>query len=612
MSEPTLFDRNKLDKKYLWNAESVFPDRGAWRAELEAVKAAIPGLAAKAGSIAAAAAAPGSATAPANAGAALLADFLESMLALSERCGHLYVYASMAQAVDTGDVEAQGMNGQAAGNFSQFMAAVSFLEPELLALGKPLLDAWIKAEPRLAVYGHYIENLFRKQEHVRSAEVEELMGLVFEVFQSAENTHDMLIDADMKFRPASNGAEVAQASIDALMGHPDREVRRSAWQSYCDSHIAHENSLSASLATALKRDVFIARARRFDTAIDAALFEHKIPRSVFDSTIETFKKNLPTWHRYWKVRRKALGVDKLEHSDIWAPIAKKQPHIPYETGVEWIASALEPLGKNYADTLRRGCLVDRWVDVYPSVGKSSGAFSTGWKGMFPVIKMQYTNDLSSLSTLAHELGHSMHSWHTWQRQPSIYADYSIFVAEVASNFNQAMVRAHLFEREKDSQFQIALIEEAMENIHRYFFIMPTLARFELEMHTRVEQGRGLNAQDMNTLMAELFAEGYGGEIEVDRHREGSTWAQFSHLYMNYYVFQYTTGISAAHALAAPILAGDKAAAARYVDYLSAGSSDYPVEVLKKAGIDMSGPAAIEKTFEVLSGLVDRLERLTAK
>jgi oligoendopeptidase F len=599
MSETKLFERSKLDKKYLWNAESVFADRAAWRAELEAIKAGIPALGAKAGGIG-------------KGGAKGLADFLEAMLALLERTGRLYVYAAMAQAVDTGDVEAQGMNGQAAGTFGQFMAATSFLEPELLAVGKPTLESWVKAEPRLAAYLHYIENLFRKQEHVRSSEVEEVLGLVFEVFQSAENTHDMLVDADLKFKPASNGAEVAQGTVEKLLGDPDREVRRSAWKSFCDSHIEHENTLAAALSTALKRDVFYARARRFDTAIEAALFEHNIPRKVFDSTIDTFKKNLPTWHRYWKVRRKALGVEKLEHCDIWAPIAKEQPVVPYEKAVDWIANALEPLGKDYSTTLRRGCLEERWVDVYPTVGKSSGAFSTGWKGMFPVIKMQYTDDLSSMSTLAHELGHSMHSWHTWKHQPSIYSDYSIFVAEVASNFNQAVVRNYLFDREKDTQFQIALIEEAMDNIHRYFFIMPTLARFELEMHTRVEQGKGTTAEDMNALMADLFTEGYGGEMEVDRHREGSTWAQFSHLYMNYYVFQYTTGISAAHALAGPILAGDKAAAGRYIDFLSAGSSDYPVEVLKRAGVDMSGPAAIEKTFEVLAGLVDRLEKLTAK
>ncbi len=596
MSEAQLRDRKTLDKKYLWNAESVFADRAAWKAELAAVTAALPALAAKAGSIE-------------KGGPSGLADLFEAIEGIINRAGKLYVYASMAQACDTGDVEAQGMNGQAGALFGQCLATIAFQEPETLALGRDKVFAWLDAEPRLKVYRHNLENLFRKQEHVRSAEVEELLGMVFEVFQSAITTHDLLVDADLKFAPAK-GIEVAQGTIDKLMGDADREIRRLAWQSYCDGHIAMENTLASALTTAMKADVFNARARRFDTAISAALFEHDIPRAVYDSTVDTFKKNLPVWHRYWKVRRKALGVDRLQHWDIWAPIAKDQPRIPYEKGVDIICSALEPLGKPYVDTLRAGCLRDRWVDVYPTVGKSSGAFSTGWKGMSPFVKMQWTDDLSSLSTLAHELGHSMHSWHTWQSQPSIYADYSIFVAEVASNFNQALVRAHLFETEKDKQFQIAVIEEAMENIHRYFFIMPTLARFELEMHRRLEEGQAVTASDMNSLMADLFDEGYGGELEVDRHREGSTWAQFSHLYMNYYVFQYTTGISAAHALSAPILAGDKAAAGRYIDFLSAGSSGYPVEVLRKAGADMRTPAAIEKTFEVLSGLVDRLESLT--
>jgi oligoendopeptidase F len=599
MSDIKLFDRSSLDRKYLWNAESVYPDRAAWRAELAAIMAALPGLAAKAGTIE-------------KGGAKGLADTLELMFSLMDRTGKLYVYASMSQAVDTGDVEAQGMNGQAGGAFSQFMAAVSFLDPELLSLGKDKLEAWIKSEPRLAIYLHYAENLFRKQAHVRSADIEEVLGLVQEVFQSAGNTHDMLVDADMKFAPAKGGVEVAQGTIDKLLISPDREVRRTAWQNYCDGHIGLENTLASALATTMKADVFTARARKFESSVEAALFEHNIPRAVYDSTVETFKKNLPVWHRYWRVRRKALGVEKLEHCDIWAPISKKPPVVPFSVAVDNISAALAPLGDNYVKVLRRGCLEERWVDVYPTVGKSSGAFSTGWNGTHPFVKMQYTDDLSSQSTLVHELGHSMHSWHTWERQPPVYADYSIFVAEVASNFNQAMLRAYLFDHEKDVDYQIAVIEEAMDNLHRYFFIMPTLARFELEAHQRLERGQSLTASDLNELMADLFAEGYGGEMEIDRHREGSTWAQFSHLYMNYYVFQYTTGISAAHALSAPILAGDKAAAARYIDFLSAGSSDYPVEVLRKAGVDMRTPAAIETTFGILEGLVDRLERLTSK
>jgi oligoendopeptidase F len=602
MSDTQLRKRSDIDKKYLWNAESVFLDRAAWRAELSAVDELLPALAGKAGSVA-------------SGGASALADLIEQMLGLYERMGKLLVYASMSQAVDSLDVEAQGMSGQASGLAGRFMAASSFIEPELIALGEGKLSSWMKAEPRLAEYRHYyLDNLFRKQAHVRSPEVEELLGQVFEVFQGADSIHDLLIDADMKFASAVGEggaeAEVAQGTIDKLLSSPDRELRRSAWKSYCNEHIEHENSLAASLSTALKRDVFNARARRFGSSLEAALFEGNIPRSVYDNAIATFRKNLPIWHRYWRVRRKALGLEKLEHCDIWAPISKKPPVIPYERGVDYICEALAPLGQDYVRALRRGVLEERWVDVYPSVGKSSGAFSGGWKGTHPFVKMQYGDDLSSLSTLVHELGHSMHSWHTNAHQNALYADYSIFVAEVASNFNQAMLRAHLFDVERDPQFQIAVIEEAMDNLHRYFFIMPTLARFELEMHERVERGGSATAEDMNELMADLFAEGYGDELEVDRHREGSTWAQFSHLYMNYYVFQYETGISAAHALAAPILAGDAAAAERYIGFLSAGSSDYPVEVLKKAGVDMRSPEAIEKCYAVLSGLVDRLESLT--
>jgi oligoendopeptidase F len=603
MSDTKLPLRSSIDKRYLWNAESLFPDRAAWCEELKAVDALLPGLSAKAGSIG-------------SAGGAALADLLDAMLSLNERMGKVLIYAYMSQAVDTLDAEAQGMNGQASGLASRFMAACAFLEPELIALGREKLGSWMDAEPRLAEFRHhFLDDLFRKQEHVRSAEVEELLGLASEVFQAADTVRDLLVDADMKFAPARGAgereAEVAQGSVEKLLASPDRELRRSAWRSYCDGYIAHENSLSASLCAAMKRDVFNARSRRFPSSVEAALFENDVPRSVYDSTIAAFKAKLPVWHRYWRVRRKALGVERLEHCDIWAPISKAPPVIPFERGVDYICDALAPLGKDYVRTLRRGVLEERWVDVYPSVGKSSGAFSCGWKGTHPFVKMQYVNDLSSMSTLVHELGHSMHTYHANAHQNAVNADYPIFAAEVASNFNQAMLRAHLFGTEKDPQFQIAVIEEAMDNLHRYFFIMPTLARFELEMHERLERGGSVAASDMNELMADLFEEGYGGELEVDRHREGSTWAQFGHLYMNYYVFQYATGISAAHALAAPILAGDSAAAERYIGFLSSGASDYPVELLRKAGVDMRSGEAMDKCYDVLEGLIDRLERLTA-
>jgi oligoendopeptidase F len=262
--------------------------------------------------------------------------------------------------------------------------------------------------------------------------------------------------------------------------------------------------------------------------------------------------------------------------------------------------------------MRKGLLEERWVDVYPNQGKRSGAYSSGTFGTNPFILMSYSDKLTSLSTLAHELGHSMHSYLTRKYQPPIYSRYGMFVAEVASNFNQAMVRDYLLRSNDDPQFQLGVIEEAMYNFHRYFFIMPILARFELEIHSRVERCEALTADAMNELMADLFTEGYGPAVEVDRERVGITWAQFSiHMYLNFYVYQYSTGISAANALAQRVLKGGPQAAEDYKNFLKAGGSLFALDALKVAGVDMNSPEPIEQAFNVLEGFVDRLEQLTS-
>jgi oligoendopeptidase F len=254
-------------------------------------------------------------------------------------------------------------------------------------------------------------------------------------------------------------------------------------------------------------------------------------------------------------------------------------------------------------------LEQRWVDIYPNQGKRMGAFSSGVQGTYPFILMSYNDDMFSVSTLAHELGHSMHSYYTRHTQPPVYAGYSLFAAEVASNFNQALVRAHLLNTNSDPDFQIAVIEEAMSNFHRYFFLMPTLARFELHIHEQVERGEALTADGMIGLMADLFREGYGDEVELDAERVGITWGQFAtHMYANFYVYQYATGISGAHALADGVLAGKPGAVEQYLSFLKAGSSLYPLDALKLAGVDLTTPAPIEQTFGVLAQLVDRLEQ----
>jgi oligoendopeptidase F len=389
----------------------------------------------------------------------------------------------------------------------------------------------------------------------------------------------------------------------------DREVRRTGWQNYRDTYLAFQNTTAAQLATSIKQNVLQMRARKFNNTLEMALDDQNIPVQVFNNLIATFKKNLPTWHRYWHIRRKALGVETLKTYDIWAPLTKQVRPIPYEEAVDWICAGLAPMGQEYVQVVRRGALAERWVDAMPNQGKTEGAFSAGTSGTHPFILMSYDNDAGALSTLAHELGHSLHSYYAWQTQPFIYTNYGMFVAETASNFHQAMVRAYMLKEVTERNFRINLLEEAMGNFHRYFFIMPTLARFELIAHERVEHGEALTADRLNALCADLFAEGYGSDLEIDRARDGVTWATFGHLYVDYYVFQYATGISGANALSKRILSGVPNAAQDYINFLCAGNSKYPLDALRDAGVDLTRPEPVEAAFQVLGNYVSQLEEL---
>jgi oligoendopeptidase F len=602
MTDKTLPPRSEIPESRTWNAPSVFESRAAWETEYKTLKEIVPGL-------------PAQYQGHLGDGPDVLARFLETFYDLYGRLGKIYVYAGMFAAVDTADQDAAAMSGQAMGLYSQLVTAAAFAEPEVLALGQDTLKAWMQQDARLVIYAHYVDNLFRKQAHVRSAEVEEVLGMAVDPLINVSRTAEMLADAELEFAPAvTSGGESISVEQGNILSHqlsPDRELRRSAEQSYHDGYLAFKNTFASNLVTAVKSDVFYARARHYASSLEASLSANNIPVEVFHNLIDTFRKHLPTWHRYWAIRRKALGVDKLHWYDTLAPLTDAQPEVDFAQAVEWITAGMAPLGEAYTSTLRRGCLQDRWVDYLPNQNKRQGAFSSGWKGTHPFIMMSFNGSLQAASTLAHELGHSMHSYFTWQHQPMVYADYSIFVAEVASNFNQALVRAHLLnEKADDPGFQIAVIEEAMHNFRRYFFIMPTLARFELDIHERAERGEGITADALIGLMADLLSEGYGDEMELDRARDGIMWAEFGHLYANFYVFQYATGISAAHALAEDILAGKPGAVEHYLGFLKTGGSLYPLDALKRAGVDMTTPEAVERTYGVLAGYVDRLEKLT--
>jgi oligoendopeptidase F len=582
-----------------WNLNSIYPTYAEWEAAGQELAGLLPQLAAYQGRLAE--------------GPQTLLAYVALLQTAGILAGKINTFASNEYAVDTGDQAAAARAGQARSLMARFAAAVAFADPELMAIGFDRLREWMKASPEMAWLEHYIDQLERRQAHVRSGEVEEVLALGRDPFAGPMSLYAALNSADLTFKPAvaSDGAtlDVGQASIGALVTHPDREVRRSAWENYSDGYLAFKNTYAANFITNVKQNVFNMRVRGYASSLQASMEPNHIPVEVFHNLLAVFQKNLPTWQRYWRLRRRALGYDKLHVYDIKAPLAATPPVVPFNQAVDWICAGMAPLGEEYVNILRHGCLEERWVDRACNKGKRDGAFSSGSHGTMPFIMMSYADDVFSLSTLAHELGHSLHSYYSRQSQPFLYGRYSLFVAEVASNFNQAMVRDYLFRTQTGRDFQIALLEEAMSNYHRYFFIMPLLARFELEAHTRAERGAPLSADGLIGLMADLFKEGYGDEVEFDQPRIGITWAQFVHMYLNFYVYQYATGISGAHALVAGILAGKPGAAEKYLSFLKAGGAVYPLEALKMAGVDLTSAAPVEAAFAVLAEYVERLEQL---
>ena len=599
MSTVALPPRDEVPVEETWDLASIFDSLEEWETAYEQVRQRVPEVRAFEGRLAE--------------GAQTLADCLDVWEDVMRLAQKVVVYAFLASSVDVSDQEAAARAGQGQSLMAQAAAAASFIQPELTALGFDTLHAWLDQEPDLAIYEHYLDDLERQKDHVRPVEVEEVLALATDPLSGAPNAYGMLTNADLRFEPARDQdgveMEVGQSSIGDLITHDDREVRRTASQNYADGYLAFQNTIAAVQTMGFKRDVFNARARRYQSSLEASLLPNNIPTDVFHNLIDAFEANLPTWHRYWRVRRQVLGYDELHVYDLKAPLTAAKVQVPYDRAVEWICAGLEPLGEDYVETVRRGCYDDRWVDRARNRGKRQGAFSSGAYDTQPFIMMSYADDVFSLSTLAHELGHSMHSYLTRKHQPYVYGRYSLFVAEVASNFHQAMVRDYLFRTQDDPDLQLALIDETMSNFHRYFFIMPTLARFELEMHERVERGEPVNASSMIDLTANLFAEGYGDEVIFDHDRTGVTWAQFGHMYMNFYVYQYATGISGAHALADRVLSEEPGAAEAYRGFLSAGGSAYALDVLRAAGVDLATPEPVERAFASMAEVVDRLERL---
>ena len=590
-------ERSELPAADTWDLTSIYEDDDAWAAAYESVADRVDDLREYEGRV--------------TESPATLLEFLELRESILREVSMVSSYASLRGAEDTRNQEYQAMQAKAESLSSSARSATSFLEPELQALDRDEVDAFVDAEPGLEAYDHYFDDVLRAKPHTRSAEVEELLADLGEVAGAASDVYGMLSNADLTFptvdRPDGGSVEITQGNFTKLQKHPDRRFRRTVYENYYDEWAEIRNAVGTSLKNSVKKDVKYARARNYDTAREAALDGPNVPVEVYDTLLDAVHDNLDVLHRHADLKREALGVDELRMWDLYAPTTGNDaPEIPYDRAAEYVTEAVAPLGDAYQQRVREG-LDSRWVDVYENRGKRSGAFSAGTYDTQPFVLLNYQDDISSMFTLAHELGHSLHSELAKDAQPWQYADYTIFVAEVASTVNETLLTHHLLETVDDEALRRHVLDEYLERFRSTLYRQTMFADFELRIHEIAEADGALTPDRFDEEYRELKAEFYGPAVLDDRI--ASEWMRIPHFYYNYYVYQYATGISAAAAIVERILDEGESAAADYRDALALGGSEYPLSVLETAGVDMTSSEPIESALGVYDEYLGRMAEL---
>lgn len=590
-------ERSELPTEDTWDLTSIYEDDEAWAAAYDAVTDRVDDLREYEDRVTES---PGT-----------LLEFLDLRESILREVSTVSSYASLRSAEDTRNQEYQAMQAKAKSLSSAASSATSFLEPELQTLDRDDVEAFVEEEPALADYEHYFDDVLRAKPHTRSADVEAVLADLGEVAGAASDIYGMLSNADLTFptveRPDGEAVEITQGNFTKLQKHPDREFRRTVYEEYYDEWADVRNAVGTSLKNSVKKDVKYARARNYETAREAALDGPNVPVEVYDTLLDSVHANLDTLHRHAELKREALGVDELRMWDLYTSMTgDESPEIPYERAADYVVEAVAPLGDAYQKRVREG-LDSRWVDVHENRGKRSGAFSAGTYDTQPFILLNYQDDISSMYTLAHELGHSMHSELATEAQPWQYADYTIFVAEVASTVNETLLTHHLLETLEDDDLRLHVLDEYLERFRSTLYRQTMFADFELRIHEIAEDDGALTPDRFDEEYGELKSEFYEPAVLDDRiARE---WMRIPHFYYNYYVYQYATGISAAVAIVERILEKGDDAAAAYRDALALGGSEYPMSVLETAGVDMTSPDPIESALGVYDEYLGRMADL---
>jgi len=606
-------ERGDIEEQYKWDLESLYDTEEEWERQFEESQSRLDELRAFEGRV--------------TEDAETVLDLLETYESVMRQVANVTAYARMRRDEDTRDGDRQAMFTRAQSLATEADSATSFVEPELQELDFEDVEELMQAEPDLRQYEHFFDNILRTKPHTRSAEVENLLAELGEVTGASGEIYNMLADADMEFpaveTPEGEARQITLNNFTTLQKHENREFRREVYETFYDEWEEVRNTVGTAYRNSVKKDEKLAKARNYDSAREAALDGPNIPTEVYDTLVDTVRDNLDKLHRHADLKREAIGVSEsadsegsqtesdsaedLQMWDLYVPLVDgESPEITYEDACEYVTEAVAPLGEEYQSRLAEG-LESQWVDVYETAGKRSGAYSGGTYDSQPYILMNYQDDVESMYTLAHELGHSMHSELASEQQPYVYGDYTIFIAEIASTVNETLLTHHLLDTVEDERLRRHILNQYLERFRSTLYRQTMFAEFEQRAHELSAEGEPLTADRLDQLYSDLKGDYY--EPAVVDERIAREWMRIPHFYRAFYVFQYSTGICAAVALVEAIREEGEPAAQRYREFLQSGSHGYPLELLEQAGVDMTDSEPIEQALSVYDEYLDEYEQL---
>ena len=587
--------RGEIDDKYKWKLDKIFTSDNEWEEAFESLKSEAPSLKDFEGKL----------NNKEN-----IKEFLDKYVDLGIKAETIYIYAHLKCDEDTSNSKYQSMMNKVDAYMAEFASFTAYFVPEILSQDEDNIRDIINNNEDLKIYKFMFDNILKEKPHILSKSEEELLASVSDCLDAPSSIHNMLTNADMKFGEIidedGEKVELTEGNYSSFIKSKDRNVRKEAFESLFRRYKDLENTFATTLSSSIKNFNFGAKIRKYNSALEASLKPNDIPVEVYKNAVKTIDENLNSLHRYVSLKKKLLGIDEMHMYDLYVPVIEiPKEHIEFNKAVDMVIEGLNPLGKEYLDIFKSG-VEEGWIDIYQNKGKRGGAYSWGGYKTMPYVLLNYNYELHDVSTLAHEMGHSIHSYYSRKEQPYIYAGYTLFCAEVASTTNEALLIHHLINKEEDKNKKLYLINQELEQIRTTVFRQLMFAEFELYTHESLEKGIPLTAEDYNKAWHDLNVKYFGPDMVVDNEID-IEWARIPHFYSDFYVYQYATGYAAASAFAKSILDEKEDAVSKYIDFLKSGGSDYPIEILKNAGVDMTTSKPLEATIERFNELLDMLD-----